>query len=114
LAGSSYKAEEKEMSFPIDVASFLTLGGVTAFTALAMQWLKKYLPDWRFTNLVALVLALITAEGAQWVIKGAGITGGDVFVAALIGFGGASIATFGYETVSNVTGILGKGKRVAK
>jgi drug/metabolite transporter (DMT)-like permease len=102
---------EAHMDFPITVADFLTIAGVSLFATLVTQWLKEWITEPRVLNLVALALALVGAIVAQLVITHWQPTDAQVFAAVLIGFFGGSLATFGYETIQNLRGLLGKGSR---
>ena len=80
---------------------------IAAVVAMAFtQWIKQYLSDWRYTQLVVLGCT-VALELVAMVVSGRA----DVFSALMAGFWGASIATFGYETIVNWLAILGLGKR---
>jgi uncharacterized membrane protein YeiH len=99
------------MDFPITAADFLTIAGVSLFATLVVQWLKEWIIEPRVLNLVALGLAMVAAIVAQLVITQWQPTDAQIFAAILIGFFGASLSTFGYETIQNLRGLLGKGNR---
>ena len=99
------------IDFPITVGAFLTIAGSALFAGLVAQWLKAYLPDWRYTNVLVLVLAVAAAEVAQCIASAWQPTGASLFEAFLLGFFGASLATWGFETIANLLGKLGYGKR---
>lgn len=99
------------IEFPISVQGILTVGGVAVFAALAAQWLKSYLPDWRYTTLLVLFLSVLTAVIAQCIATGWQPTSEAIFVAVLIGVFGASLAVYGYESVLNLLGKAGVGPR---
>jgi hypothetical protein len=83
---------------------------IAALVAMAFtQWIKGYLPDWRYTQLVVLGCTM-GLELAAMALGGRT----DVFSALMAGFWGASIATFGYETIANWLGVLGLGQRTGK
>lgn len=83
---------------------------VAAVLAMALtQWAKQYLRDWRYTQLLVLGITL-GVEFLATAISGQG----DFFGAALAAFWGASLATFGYEAVSNWLGVAGIGQRAQK
>ncbi|MGQ9683416.1 MAG: hypothetical protein ACUVX9_12820 [Anaerolineae bacterium] len=93
-------------SFPLDPDGLLNPAAAAAIAALAAQWLKAYLPEWRYTNLLVLLLAVAVQLAA------AAFSGGeDWWRAFWCGLLGASIATFGYETVLNLLGVAGAGPR---
>ena len=65
---------------------------IAAVVAMAFtQWIKQYLSDWRYTQLVVLGCT-VALELVAMVVSGRA----DVFSALMAGFWGASIATFGY------------------
>ena len=92
-------------SFPLDPAGLLDPAVAALLAGLLAQWLKGYLPNWRYTNLLVLALA-VAAE-----LAAAALAGHNWWGAAWSGFLGASIATFGYETIENLGGAAGLGAR---
>jgi hypothetical protein len=91
---------------PLDPGGLLNPLMAAALAGLLAQWLKAYLPDWRFTNLLVLALAIAVEVCAAW------LAGTQAWwSAAWLGFLGASIATFGYEAVLNLFGLAGAGPR---
>lgn len=97
--------------FPLDVYGFASVAGVAVFVGVVLQWVKKLLPDWRYTNLVGLALGEAAAVAAGVIIFG-GKPGPDViFSSLMIGFFGATVATFGYEGLLNILGALQFGPR---
>ncbi len=96
-------------TFPLDPGGLLNPAAAAALAGLLAQWLKSYLPEWRYTNLLVLALA-VACELAAAALTG----GGDWWGAAWAGFLGASIATWGYETVQNLCGLGGLGTRRTK
>jgi len=93
-------------TFPLDPGGLLNPLAAAALAALLAQWLKIYLPEWRFTNLLVLALAIAGELVATWM---AGTH--NWWSAVWVGFLGASMATFGYETVMNLFGVAGAGAR---
>lgn len=96
--------------FPINAAMLYSAVGAILFSGLATQWLKKYLENWKFTSLLCLGLAVAFEFGAAWVSQGK-MNPEIGFAAFLLGLLGASVATFGYEVIVNMLGLLGKGPR---
>lgn len=94
-------------TFPLNPDGMLNPAVAAALAALLAQWLKAYLPEWRFTNLLVLGLAIAVELAAAW-LSGTH----NWWVAVWAGFIGASVATFGYETVMNLLGLAGAGARV--
>jgi hypothetical protein len=101
------------IDFPITVSAFLTIAGTALFAGIALEWLKRYNGEWRFNQLIALVLAVVAALVAQCIAAQWKPGGAALFEAVLMGFFGASVATFGYEGLVNVLGLMGFGKRAA-
>lgn len=99
------------IEFPITAAAMLTIAGVAIFASLVGTWLKGYLGDWRWTNLLVLAVAIIAAICAQCVVGACWPPGEALFTAILIGFFGASLATYGHETIQNLLGMIGVGRR---
>ena len=99
------------IEFPINAAAVVTIAGAAILTALLGLWLKHYLPDWRFTNLLVLALAIILVMLAQCVVTQWRPSGEALFSAGLVALVAASLATFGYETIVNALGKMGMGPR---
>lgn len=97
------------MDFPISSEMVATLVGAAFVAGLLTQWLKKYLGDWRWTPLFVLLLSITIQLGAT-VMSGKL----DWWGACAWGFLGASIATFGYEIITNLLGVVGIGARAVK
>jgi len=96
-------------AFPLDPGGLLNPVVAAALAGLLAQWLKAYLPQWRYTNLLVLALAIAGEVAATW-LAGSRNWWGAVWV----GFIGASVATFGYETVMNLFGAAGLGARAPR
>lgn len=99
------------IEFPIDIGALLTVVGSAAFASVVGQWLKSYLSEWRYTNLLVLALAEIAAVTAQFIAADWHPSAAAIYAAVLIGLFGATLATFGYETVVNLLGKAGIGQR---
>lgn len=96
--------------FPVTAAMLYTMVGSILFAGLATQWLKKFLDDWRYTSLLCLGLAVGVEFAAAWISQ-KGMTAEIGFAAFLLGVLGASVATFGYEVITNLLGLIGAGPR---
>lgn len=94
------------MDFPITPEAFGTLIGAAFAAGLLTQWLKRYLDDWRYTPIVVLGLSIAIQLAAT-------MAAGDYdwWRAGALGVLGASIATFGYEVIANLLGVVGVGQR---
>ena len=101
------------IDFPLTLNAVLTVAGMAIISCLLAQWLKQYLADWRFTNLLVLGLNLVVALLAQAIRSGWRPSSEECFLAVLLGLFGASLATFGYETILNLLGKAGIGSRAA-
>jgi len=99
------------MSYPTTLGSFLTVAGVAFFGSAATQWLKRYLPNWRWTQLLVLGLCEVASLAAGWISTRGQLNGTNLFYVLMTGFWGATLACFGYEALSNWLGLLGLGKR---
>ena len=99
------------MEYPITPEAFLTVAGVALFVGVVTQWGKEYLKDWRWTNIAALGLAEVCSLIAQFIIAEWHPTATQIFVAAMTGFFGTTVATYGYELIQNVRGLIGAGPR---
>lgn len=99
------------IDFPITAGALLTVVGIAILGSIITLWVKQFAGDWRFTPLVVLGLCLALAQGAQVVAAGWPPPLEAVLVALLIGFFGASLAVFGYETLVNALGRAGVGPR---
>ena len=99
------------MEYPITVAAFLTVGGVALFGSALAQYIKVYLPDWKWTQLLVLGLCIIGAGLAGFIEAAWHPSADAVFSAFQVGFWGAVLATFGYEAVQNMRGLIGAGPR---
>jgi hypothetical protein len=97
-------------NFPINAAMLYSAVGAILFSGLMTQWLKKYLENWRFTSLLCLGLAVGFELAAAWISQ-KGLSAEVAFSAVLLGILGASVATFGYEVIVNLLGLVGKGPR---
>jgi hypothetical protein len=99
------------IEFPVDGGALLTIAGAAVFASVVGQWLKSYLAEWRYTNLLVLALAEVAAVVAQIIAADGRPSAAAIYAAVLIGLFGATLATFGYETISNLLGKAGIGKR---
>jgi hypothetical protein len=93
-------------TFPLDPGGMLNAAVAAAIAGLLAQWLKAYLPEWRYTNLLVLGLA-VGVQLAATAVSGAHNWWGAIWA----GFLGASVATWGYEAVQNLLGVAGLGGR---
>ena len=93
----------------LTVESLLTLTGMAAIIALWIQLIKRVLPDFRWTNVVAIALGLVMGLVATWIAKGLSArTVLDAILLALV----AGCASSGiYETITNLRGLAGVGPR---
>ena len=99
------------MEYPVTVEALLTVLGVALFGSAVTQWLKKYLSDWRWTQLVVLGTCEVASIAAGWISAEGHMTYNQLMNSLMTGFWGATLATFGYEAVQNWRGLLGQGPR---
>lgn len=93
----------------LNTQALLTVAGAAAVCVLITQWLKQYLKDWRFTNLLAFGITFVLVEAA--VVVTGQTTAEGIFQGFITALAGASLATFGYETIINLLGAAGVGPR---
>jgi len=97
--------------FPVTAQALWTLLGATVWSALMTQWVKHYLPDWRWTNLLALGLTLLLVLPVGILIIAQGTLGERIVQSILMSVAGTGLATWGYEGVVNLLGMAGVGSR---
>jgi hypothetical protein len=98
--------------FPTTASAVVTIAGAAAVCVAITQWLKLYLSDWRYTNLLALgaTFAIVEIAAAAFAAERAGALE-RAYGGFLVALFGASLATFGWELVSNLLGKAGVGPR---
>ena len=99
------------IEWPITAAGFLSVFGVALLSSLVLLWLKQWITEARIYNVVSLALAEGLAFLVQFVLSDWAPGGAEIISAGLIGFFGATTAAFGYETITNLVGLIGFGKR---
>ena len=102
---------QTDVEYPVVIDTFLTVVGVGVFAGVFMQWLKQGLGDWRWNQFLALLLSMVLAALAAFIKHAWKPDATAIWEALMTGFFGASVATFGYESIVNVRGVLGKGSR---
>jgi len=90
------------MEFPITTSALLSVAGIALFGGLVTQWLKQYISKPLLVNALCLALCLVAALASQFIEAAWQPTGAQIMGAMLVGFFGASLATFGFETISNI------------
>jgi hypothetical protein len=97
--------------FPTTPSVVYTIAGAAALGVLITAWLKKFLPDWRYTPLLCLGITFVLVE----IAGGAFVHDVDIwerlYTGFLVALGGASLATFGREGLLNILGVAGVGAR---
>ena len=99
--------------YPTTTEAFLEVAAVAVFAGAVTQWLKRYLPDWKLTPVVALVVAECTAIVAGSIRAGGLMLWSEGFESIMTGFWGATLATFGYEAIANILAWIGVAQRMA-
>lgn len=97
--------------FPVTAQTLWTLLGATVWSVLMTQWIKHYLPDWRWTNLLALGLTLLLVLPVGILIIAEGTLGERIVQSILMSVAGTGLATWGYEALLNLLGLAGVGAR---
>lgn len=95
----------------ISAGTLLTLAGAILIAGIAGLWLKRYLNDWRFTPLVVLAATIGAMTVLTLAIRGLSPPPEEWATMAVLAVVGATIETFGYETVTNILGRYGVGNR---
>ncbi len=98
-------------AFPITPAMAYSVAGAAVICVLLTEWVKQYLPDWRYTSLLSLGLTLAIVEAAAALFVAGASLGERLFCGLLMSIAGASLATWGYEVVLNLIGKAGVGPR---
>ena len=99
------------IEFPISSEALLTLFGAVIVAIIAGLWLKRYLPDWRYTPLVVLACTELVLLLVLFATTGWRPSSEQLVSVALMALFGASLETFGYEAVVNALGLAGFGHR---
>jgi hypothetical protein len=100
-----------QIEFAVTPQALLTVVGIAVVAVLVTQWLKHFLPDWRWTPLLVLGVCAVLAGVATWIELVHSETGSKFFTAGLLALVGASLAVFGYEAIVNALGRAGVGPR---
>ena len=102
------------IDWPITPGAFLSVFGVAFFSSLLLLWVKQWVKEARIYN----VIGLGVSEGLAFLVQFALAQGRpdaiQLISAALIGFFGTTLACWGYETITNLVGLIGFGKRSDK
>jgi len=96
--------------FPITPDGFLNPYIAALVAQMIALWLRQYLNDWRWRDILLLLLC-ITVQLCAAAASSHLNTSEELFSVIWLGFIGASVATFGYETIVNLLGILNGGPR---
>jgi uncharacterized protein (DUF486 family) len=99
------------VDFPVTPEATLTVVGIAFVTYVVTALLKQYLPDWRFTNLLAWGIAFVVAFVAAVGVAGWNVYKADLFKAFMTALFGVGLATFGHEFMANMLGYFGVGTR---
>jgi len=96
--------------FPFTPDGFLSPIVAAIVGQLLHLWVRQYLGDWRWRDLLLLLLCVLVQIAA-------GLAAGSLsapaawFSAIWLGFIGASVATFGQEAILNLLGLANSGPR---
>jgi hypothetical protein len=93
----------------LTVESLLSLAGMSALIAILVQLLKRYLGEWRYTQLLAMGIGLVVGLVATWIVVG--LSPRTVLDAVLLAIVAGATSSGFYELGSNLAGLAGKGDR---
>ena len=99
--------------FPTTASGVFTVAGAAIICVLVVQWLKGYVTDSRWYNLAGLLITFAIVEVAGMFLVETASAGERLFIGFLVALAGASMATFGWETITNLAGKAGVGPRAA-
>jgi asparagine N-glycosylation enzyme membrane subunit Stt3 len=101
-----------ESIFPTTASAIYTVAGAAVVCAVVVQWLKQHIEDSRLYNAAGLGATFVIVEIAGGAFV-AGVAGfwERVYIGFLVALFGASLATFGWEMISNLLGKAGVGPR---
>ena len=104
---------EEAVIYPTTTALFLKVAGIALFAGAVTTWLRKFLPDWRLTPVLVLVVSIATSAAAAGIQYAGDVTWSRFFSACANGFWGATLATFGYEGIANILSFINVRPRTA-
>lgn len=93
----------------LSIESLLTLAGMAAFITLVVQFVKQYVANWRWTNLVAMGVGLVVGLIATGIVRG--LTPRTVLDTILLALVAGATSSGLFETISNLRGLAGAGPR---
>ena len=98
---------------PLNLAELTgSLVGLAVWAWFVAQWAKDALPDWRWTNWVALGVVTATAVLGVFILNAMRPTAEQVMWSVLLAVMATSLETWGYEAIANGIGkVLGVGSR---
>lgn len=104
------------IEFPVSSSDLLGVVALAFFVAVAVQVVKgiKTFSDERAYNAIALGLAVAVALAAAFVSAQFRPDAETLFRAVIAAVFAAALATFGYETIVNLAGLVGYGPRSDK
>jgi len=104
------------IEFPKASKEMLVVAGLAFFIAVAMQVVKgiKQFKEERAYNIITLGLSEVTALAAAFVSSAFRPDAETLFQAVIGAVYAAALATFGYEVVINLAGLVGYGPRSDK
>ena len=97
--------------FPTTASAVFTVAGAAVLCVVVVQWLKMVMADARMYNVAGLGITFVLVEIAGVFITGAPTVWERLYVGLLVALIGASLATFGYEILTNIAGMAGIGRR---
>ena len=100
-----------QIVFPITAGAVFSVLGLAFVLAVLVQIVKLFVEDKRILNLVAIGAGVLIATIAMLVMTAFRPTAEECFTAGMIALFGIAIATLGYETFTNLAGLVGYGPR---
>ena len=93
----------------LTVESLLSLAGMSALIAILVQLLKRFLGEWRFSQLLAMGIGLVVGLVAPWIVVG--LSPRTVLDAILLAIVAGTTSSGLYEVVQNLRAVAGAGPR---
>ena len=97
------------VEFPISSSALLSVLGLAFFIAVCVEIAKLFVEDRRWLNVVALAVGLVVALVAVFVNHLGRPDAEAIFQAVIGAVFAIGVATFGYEMVTRLAGLVGYG-----
>ena len=100
-----------QIVFPITAGAVYSVLGLAFVLVVLVQVVKLFVEEQRVLNLVAIGAGVLISVLAMLVMTGFRPGAEECFTAAMVALFAIAIATLGYETVTNLAGLVGYGPR---